>query len=377
MATKKSTKKTKSSVKKMHKPHTHKTHVSDIHHQKASHELTHHAHRPTPKADTTNWYGVIALLAVVVILGVIAFMVTNRDSVSVHDDGVIAFVNGEPLTQSAFEEMQAAVLQSNPMATREVIINQSILLMLLEQEVNAQGITVSAEEVEQMVDQQMNMIYAQFDDQELAMILADMGMTMDSFIERAYQVIEMDLRIGRLVSSQVHDFVTPIDENQARMFYEQNAAMFSSDMVDASHILICFEGTLYCASSMSRQEALSLARSVQDQYDGTNFADLARQYSADPSGEDGGHLGEFGRGMMVEEFEQAAFSQPVGVLSDPVETMFGFHLILVHERTVGTTPSFEEVAPFIMQQLENDAFMAAERAYIESLMSQASIEIVG
>ena len=61
--------------------------------------------------------------------------------------------------------------------------------------------------------------------------------------------------------------------------------------------------------------------------DGFDFAELARDFSACPSRQNGGDLGEFGRGMMVREFEEAAYALPVGGLSQPVQTQFGWHII--------------------------------------------------
>lgn len=83
--------------------------------------------------------------------------------------------------------------------------------------------------------------------------------------------------------------------------------------VRASHILVETE-----------QQAQSLMEQVKN---GTNFADLARQHSRCPSGQQGGDLGAFGRGQMVPEFEQAAFDNPVGALVGPVRTQFGYHLV--------------------------------------------------
>lgn len=60
-----------------------------------------------------------------------------------------------------------------------------------------------------------------------------------------------------------------------------------------------------------------------------NFRDAARKYSQCPSGRDGGMLGWFGVGDMVKPFEEAAFTQPNGTVSDPVQTQFGWHLIYV------------------------------------------------
>jgi peptidyl-prolyl cis-trans isomerase D len=66
---------------------------------------------------------------------------------------------------------------------------------------------------------------------------------------------------------------------------------------------------------------------------GSDFAKLAREHSQDTgSGADGGDLGWFGRGAMVSEFEEAAFSQPIGVIGEPVQSQFGYHIIQVLDR---------------------------------------------
>ncbi len=62
---------------------------------------------------------------------------------------------------------------------------------------------------------------------------------------------------------------------------------------------------------------------------GASFEDLAREFSICPSGKKGGNLGWFGRGMMVREFENTAFTLQKGVISQPVKSQFGWHLIKV------------------------------------------------
>ena len=75
-----------------------------------------------------------------------------------------------------------------------------------------------------------------------------------------------------------------------------------------------------------------LAKNLLDQIsNGANFEDLAKKNSDCPSGQRGGDLGWFGRGMMVPEFEKSAFSLPEGMVSQPIKTQFGWHLIKVLE----------------------------------------------
>jgi peptidyl-prolyl cis-trans isomerase C len=85
--------------------------------------------------------------------------------------------------------------------------------------------------------------------------------------------------------------------------------------VRASHILVNTE-----------QEANDILAQVKA---GKKFSDLARQFSSCPSGQKGGDLGFFGRGQMVREFEDAAFSMKKGQTSAPVRTPFGYHIIMV------------------------------------------------
>jgi peptidyl-prolyl cis-trans isomerase C len=84
--------------------------------------------------------------------------------------------------------------------------------------------------------------------------------------------------------------------------------------VRASHILV-----------ESEQQALALMDGIKTSED---FAKLASENSKCPSGQRGGDLGEFGRGQMVKPFEDATFGMNVGDLSGPVQTQFGYHLIL-------------------------------------------------
>ena len=86
-----------------------------------------------------------------------------------------------------------------------------------------------------------------------------------------------------------------------------------STKIRASHILL-----------EKQSQALKVAEELKA---GGNFSEMAKKYSTCPSGKRGGDLGQFGRGKMVKEFEQAAFALKPGQTSDPIKTQFGYHII--------------------------------------------------
>jgi peptidyl-prolyl cis-trans isomerase C len=66
---------------------------------------------------------------------------------------------------------------------------------------------------------------------------------------------------------------------------------------------------------------------------GANFADVAREHSSCPSGQQGGALGTFSPGQMVPEFDQVVFNSPLGEIHGPIKTQFGYHLIEITMRS--------------------------------------------
>ena len=100
------------------------------------------------------------------------------------------------------------------------------------------------------------------------------------------------------------------------------------DMVRASHILLMYQGSMRSSASRSKDDAKKQIDAIKAELDGgADFAALARKHSDCPSKAQGGDLGEFGRGMMVKEFETTAFALPVNETSGVIETPFGYHII--------------------------------------------------
>lgn len=99
--------------------------------------------------------------------------------------------------------------------------------------------------------------------------------------------------------------------------------------IRASHILLMHKDAQSSLNDRSREQALAEIQVLRGKIASgeADFADVAYSHSDCPSGEDGGDLGPFHRGMMVPDFDKAAFALEVGELSDVVETPFGYHLI--------------------------------------------------
>ena len=89
--------------------------------------------------------------------------------------------------------------------------------------------------------------------------------------------------------------------------------------VRAAHILV-----------PTKEKALELKEKIEAGE--MKFEDAAAQFSQCPSGARGGDLGYFGRGMMVKEFEVPSFEKPVGTITEPIQTQFGWHLIHVIDK---------------------------------------------
>jgi parvulin-like peptidyl-prolyl isomerase len=103
----------------------------------------------------------------------------------------------------------------------------------------------------------------------------------------------------------------------------------NNSKVSASHILIMHKESQDSRSSITKDSAKKKIDNIhQDILDGkVSFADAAVQNSDCSSGQSGGNLGEFAKGMMVKAFEDVAFSMEINEVSKPFESEFGFHIV--------------------------------------------------
>lgn len=139
-----------------------------------------------------------------------------------------------------------------------------------------------------------------------------------------------------------------ITEEECKKFYEENPQHFTKGAtVEAKHILVKEE-----------EECNAILEAIVKGE--KEFEAAAAEFSTCPSGKQGGSLGEFGRGQMVPEFEEAAFAAEIGHVVGPVKTQFGYHLIKVEAKNEASVVAYEEVAERIrtnlLQQKQNEAY---------------------
>jgi peptidyl-prolyl cis-trans isomerase D len=142
-----------------------------------------------------------------------------------------------------------------------------------------------------------------------------------------------------------------VAEEEVAAAYERGRATRYNlpDQRRASHILLKVPaGAPADAAARIERRARTLLKAARA---GADFADLARKNSEDGAAQAGGDLGLFGRGQMVPQFEEAAFSLPIGAISDLVRTPHGFHIIKVTEARAGRTVTLEEARDQLREEI--------------------------
>ncbi|HUI28675.1 MAG TPA: peptidylprolyl isomerase [Candidatus Acidoferrales bacterium] len=138
------------------------------------------------------------------------------------------------------------------------------------------------------------------------------------------------------------------------------------ESVRASHILIPISGSTPADTLKAFNEAVAIMDSVKQ---GVDFGKLASDNSSDKySAAKGGDLGFFSRGMMVRQFDQAAFSMKVGEVAGPVRTRFGYHIIKLTD--IKPLPQFAEVKDKIREAYLNGGYKLDFSAFIDQLKAK-------
>ncbi len=234
---------------------------------------------------------------------------------------VLATVNGVPVTQNIlnFHKQQRNARRPGEPIEDEQLLQEIINLELMHQEAQKSGI--------------------------------------DSRPEIAIQLAHQ--RRGFLASVAVQQYAAnnPVTEDAIRALYDEHFGTADQEF-KARHILV---------------ETEDQAREIISALDGGgDFAALAKEHSTDPMGANGGDLGWFAPGQMVKPFAEAAAQLETGQYSkDPVQTQFGWHVILLEDRRETTPPAYEEMREQLRMMAQNQQL----QQYLEKMQADAIIEM--
>ena len=165
--------------------------------------------------------------------------------------------------------------------------------------------------------------------------------------------------IKKFVDQEIASKIT-VDAAEVKKQYDaivsnitQQAKAPQQEKVRASHILVKTGGGKTDDAAKKEIDALyGQLKGLEGEELAKKFGDLAKEKSDCPSGKRAnGDLGAFGHGQMVPEFDKAAFEQEIGKLYAPVKTSFGWHLVLVTEKTPAMTPSEADVQKTVSEQV--------------------------
>ena len=229
------------------------------------------------------------------------------------------------------------------------------------------GITVSESEVNEMIAslrqrgqnydnaQGREMILEQLISNKLLLLDAKKNMyEYNAEFKAQMEKVKEDMLIS-FAMAKTFEAVKPATEEEIQKFYEENKSNFiSGESVNASHILVD-----------SEELANELLEKISKGE--ISFEDAARENSSCPSSENGGSLGEFTRGQMVPEFDEAAFSMVAGEVKGPVKTQYGYHLIKVNSKNESKTYELDEIKDQIVGMVNKEKQQNAYQRKINQL----------
>jgi len=258
--------------------------------------------------------------------------------------------------QTEFDKSLPAGQNTADIATDD--LKRSFLVQLIDRELilaeaRRLGIAVSSEEAEAAL-QEYRRDYpgTAFDE-----ALKERGMTKESLMAE----LRGGLLMEKVVRQAVYSSIQVADEEIENYYREHRRDFDRPQQVRARQIVV--------ATEEEGQKVLGILRQ------GGDFAETARLHSLSPDAQEGGDLGFFARGEMPSEFEEAAFSLPVGRLSELVKSEYGYHIFLVEERKKAVRLSLDEARDEIQAILKGRKEEAAYQDWLQGLRARASIEV--
>ena len=295
--------------------------------------------------------------------------------------GDAARVNGETISYQRFQGFYVEYRNSKGV---QVGARGDQLELLKQLRIEAMDLMIEQELVKQAaekegikgdpadVDKQIEELREVFDsDDQLRMKLES-----DGYTEESYRRHVERMAAAKVYLDRVRADAADIRDAEVEEFYKENEDRLTlPEQVRVRHILLTWKpmGTQDDRAAIREQMQPILERARA----GEDFATLAREFSEDSATKGmGGDTGLFHRGTMVPAFEAVAFSLEPGEISDPVNTVFGVHIIKLEERQEPRLLPLEEVREMLRDHLREEKMEAAVDAKLDELRAAADIEVL-
>ncbi len=175
----------------------------------------------------------------------------------------------------------------------------------------------------------------------------------DHEFKKELEMVKNDLLVNFTMKKTMEKI--DVKDDEVKEYYEKNKDSFvEGEKVGASHILVDTE-----------DKANQLLEKINGKE--ISFEDAARAESTCPSSENGGNLGEFTRGQMVPEFDEACFSMKIGEIKGPVKTQFGYHLIKLNSKIEPKSMEFDAIKSQLKGSLLQEKQQEAYRSKLNQL----------
>ncbi|NMB12279.1 MAG: hypothetical protein GX977_08330 [Firmicutes bacterium] len=278
----------------------------------------------------------------------------------------VATVNGTNISYADFYQAYYSIVQQQEMYGQPItgqMVGQ-VQYYALDQLVNQALLIQAAENAKIKVEERLvNERYQVIQDNYPSKAMFEEDLKNSGLTPKELKtLLRNNMKIEKLQEGLIEGL--QVSDEELRSAYEE---------VNARHILVRPEGDGEDAQKNALEQAEQL---VQELVGGAEFATVAREHSADTGSKDnGGDLGWFGRGQMVEPFENAAFVAEVGEIVGPVESQFGYHIIQVMDRKKATGEEFEEAKAELRDKLLGDKRRDKLTGWFSELKETAVIEI--
>ena len=261
--------------------------------------------------------------------------------------------------------MTAQEIQNNKEKLQEKALEQAIGSFLLLEQARKLDLPVTASDVDAEVAKVVTQVGGE---ENFKKALDAQKLSIVDFRRE----IEKGVRVNMLVQ-QACAHVSDPSEEEVEAFYKAHKDEYKAPhQVLCQHILVkSAEGDLPEVKSAAFEKIRSIRERIVN---GGDFAEEAKEHSDCPSGKEGGSLGWFGRGMMVPEFDKAAFDMKKGEISDIITTQFGYHIIYKADERGGEEQTLVDVHDQIKDLLRHNARGKAMDEYVKDLREKATIE---